>query len=508
MRSSPAIEQITAGLDALAATDVVALDDAAVREQLLALTTLANRVHAELVRRVDLFDRRGLAENDGFRTAKAWLQGVGRLPATMAHRLVRVARLLRRLPKLAASAQSGEVPAEHLQQVARLADRVSVERVAEVEASLADAARVLDLTRFTTVCERVRAHLDPDGPDPAADFDKRTLSLNPVQGMLLLRGQLDPEGGAALMTALDALMTPPGEGDERTAGQRRADAPVELARRQLTGGGLPSVGGHRPQVGVLLFPQALSPETLATLAEVHEQEAAGQRLREFLTEPAPAADWTRPGVAVDRDDLPTRAAGRAREAMLADLQQREAPPAAPAQAPAAAPAEPGTDPPRAGPAPPAWPSPGWADPPWLSWVGPISPVVAQRIACDADIWRIILDPTTGMPLDVGRAYRLVPHWIRRALYARDRGCRWPGCDVPAEWTDAHHLLPWAEHGETNVDDCVLLCRYHHGLVHEGGWSIDLDERTGAVHITRPEGIPYLIPSNRSSSWNGPSTQAA
>jgi hypothetical protein len=45
-------------------------------------------------------------------------------------------------------------------------------------------------------------------------------------------------------------------------------------------------------------------------------------------------------------------------------------------------------------------------------------------------------------------------------------------------------------------------------VHEGGWRIELDLGTGEVHITRPEGIPYLIPRTRSTSWNGPTTQAA
>jgi hypothetical protein len=144
----------------------------------------------------------------------------------------------------------------------------------------------------------------------------------------------------------------------------------------------------------------------------------------------------------------------------------------------------------------------------LNWIGPIAPEVAQRIACDADIFRVILDPANGMPLDVGRAHRLVPYWIRKALYARDRGCRWTACTAPAEWTDAHHLDDWVDDGETKVDRCCLLCRYHHCLVHEGGWSIDLDSYTGEVSITRPGGIPYLLPGRRSVSWNGPTTQAA
>lgn len=356
------------------------------------------------------------------------------------------------------------------------------------------------------MCERVRAHVDPDGPDPAKAFDQRTLSVTPVQGAVLVRGQLDPEGGAALITALDAVMTTPGDGDGRTAGQRRADALVELARRPLTAGSLSSVGGQRPQVGVLLHPQALSPDTLRKLAEAHQVDAAGGRLRQFLTGPAAGPDRVCSDV-VGNDDLPVQAASHSREAILANpLDRRHR-----------TPAEPATDRPSPG-EDPGWSQPGWADPPWLNWVGPIPPAVAQRIACDADIWRILLDPTTGQPLDVGRAYRLVPYWIRRALHARDRGCRWPGCDVPSEWTDAHHRQPWAEGGETSVTDCILLCRHHHGLVHEGGWSIDFEVETGRVHITRPEGIPYLIPRSgtrrsgtarsSSASWTGPTSQAA
>jgi hypothetical protein len=105
----------------------------------------------------------------------------------------------------------------------------------------------------------------------------------------------------------------------------------------------------------------------------------------------------------------------------------------------------------------------------------------------------VLDPATGLPLDVGRSYRIVPHWIRKALHARDRTCRWTGCDVPAVWTDSHHyVLPWYLGGETNVDELISVCRYHHVLVHEGRWTIDLDRSTGEVFVTRPDGTPYEL----------------
>jgi hypothetical protein len=316
--------------------------------------------------------------------------------------------------------------------VSRLAGQVGVEPVTEVEASLADAARVLDPAQFARLCACIHAHLDPDGPDPARDLDRRALTLTTSGGMLLVRGQLDPEAGAAVATALDALMTPPGDGDQRTPAQCRADALAELARRQLAAGTLPSVGGQRPQVGVLLYPQALSPGTLARLAEAHRADAAGQRLRELVMESGaqPTSDWTRPGTSLDRYEQAPAGFGRAGDSLRLETGPT-----------ATVTGQTSPQSPWAGPAPPrpGWGRPGWADPPWLSWIGPIPPAVAQRIACDADLWRILLDPATGMPLDVGRARRLVPHWIRRALHTRDRGCRWPGWPTPAEWTDAHHL---------------------------------------------------------------------
>jgi hypothetical protein len=532
------VDLIGPGLDALASADLAQLPDHTLRGQLVQLLMLSNRLHAEVVRRVDTFDRRGLAEPDGFRTTKGWLQAVGRVSGQVAGRMVRAARLLRRLPKLAMLAQSGEASPEHVWQVVRLADQVGAQPVAEVEDTLAEASRVLDVPGLAVVCARVAAHLDPDGPDPGRDFTRRELSLAPVQGMLMLRGQLDAEGGAALATALDALVGPPVDGEERSPGQRRADALVELARRQLSTGALPTVAGQRPQVAVLVHPQALSPETLTRLADVHRDETTGRRLRELAKATAPArpatqADWTRPGAPLAPGEHTPLMFGRTGEDLRRGLAHPQADrgtitptpprtgghdaphacthngkPTIGARAGLQAPrrASPATgDPPPGGDPPPAWAVPGWADPPWLDWIGPIAPQVAQRIACDADIWRVILDPASGMPLDVGRSHRLVPHWIRKALHARDRGCRWTGCTTPVQWTDAHHLRPWADGGQTAVDQCLLLCRYHHGLVHEGGWRVDLDAGTGEVHITRPDGVPHRITGTRSISWTGPTT---
>jgi len=146
------------------------------------------------------------------------------------------------------------------------------------------------------------------------------------------------------------------------------------------------------------------------------------------------------------------------------------------------------------------------EPAWLNWIGAIPAELAQRLACDADVSRAVLDPVTGLPLDVGREQRLVPHWMRKALHARDRGCRWPGCDAPAAWTDAHHLLAWALGGPTDIDNLLLLCRYHHVRVHEGHWRIELDRTTGELRVFRPDGRPYEL--GASQPWTGPGRRGA
>jgi hypothetical protein len=88
----------------------------------------------------------------------------------------------------------------------------------------------------------------------------------------------------------------------------------------------------------------------------------------------------------------------------------------------------------------------------------------RRIACDAGIIPVVLG-SRGEPLDVGREKRLVTPGLRLALIARDRGCSYPGCTVPPQWTDAHHVVPWISGGKTSLLNAALLCRRHHTHVH-------------------------------------------
>ena len=96
----------------------------------------------------------------------------------------------------------------------------------------------------------------------------------------------------------------------------------------------------------------------------------------------------------------------------------------------------------------------------LDWSGPISAATARRLACDAHLVPVVLG-AQGEPLDVGRASYPVTQAIWRALVARDGGCGFDGCGRPPEWTEAHHLVHWADGGETSVENCCLFCDHHH-----------------------------------------------
>jgi hypothetical protein len=370
-----------------------------------------------------------------------------------------------------AAALDGAVSPDHVDKVLDLTGRVDLEQIKAYDDILAELSAAAAPAETKKACERIAAHHDPDGaePDPAADFERRDLSVSQSGGMTCIKGRFDPEGGAAFQAVLDAVMRPPAKDDSRSAGQRRADAMIDLCRATLASGTLSTVHGVRPQIGLLLTPEQLTGLAAGTAAAVYAGGAGGD-------------------VGAAAGALDSAAAGALDSALAAatnPLARVAGPLAAPADALAAA----GVPP---------------VDKPWLDWVGPVSPATACRIACDSEFFRIVLDPRNGLPLDVGSAYRIVPPWIRKAVLARDRTCRWPGCDAPRAWLDIHHVMPWALYRRTTAEECLALCRWHHVRVHEGQWGLELDARTGQVSITRPDGRPYELGPSR--PWTTPTTQ--
>jgi hypothetical protein len=171
---SLATGQLQAVLAELTSTDVTALSDAQVRDDLLAVLSAVNQLHAVAATLTASFDTRAIADVDGCRSARAWLTAFGRLSPGAATRLLEHGRLLRDLPSVRAVAEQGSASSEHLARVVELAEHVGLAPVREVEPILAEAAATMRPAELRAVCNHVRAHLDPDGadPDPGA-FDRR-----------------------------------------------------------------------------------------------------------------------------------------------------------------------------------------------------------------------------------------------------------------------------------------------------------------------------------------------
>ena len=127
----------------------------------------------------------------------------------------------------------------------------------------------------------------------------------------------------------------------------------------------------------------------------------------------------------------------------------------------------------------------------MQWRSAIPASLLERWACDASIARMVLD-AEGIPLDHGRAVRTATAAQRRALVARDGPCcAVPGCDVPAGWTQAHHVEHWTPHGLTDLDNLHLGCEFHHARIHAGDLVVRMID--GRPRFFLPDGRPLTDP---------------
>ena len=272
------------------------------------------------------------------------------------------------------------------------------------------------------------------------------------------RGPVDPDGGAE-----DAA-----GGPAPTIAQRRADALGAVAECALAGGLDKGTAGDRYQVVV-----HVDADTLADDGEGHEAAETAPHPSDGNADAGPATgeghDTPAPYVPAGTYDQPDAAADGAVPAATA-----------------------GPAPPRSG--TPQRPTARRADCPAaargqsaLDEAGGIhvSAETARRLACDAA--KVTMrHGHAGEVLSVGRRTRTISPALRRALAARDRHCRFPGC--AAMRCDAHHVRHWARGGATALDNLVLLCRRHHRAVHEEGFRVVLGA-AGEARFVRPDGRP-------------------
>jgi hypothetical protein len=131
----------------------------------------------------------------------------------------------------------------------------------------------------------------------------------------------------------------------------------------------------------------------------------------------------------------------------------------------------------------------------------VSAEAARRHTCDAACARVVFGPDST-PTDLGRTARLPSPAQRRALAARDRGCTFPGCDLPPGWTNAHHLVHWIHGGPTDLANLALLCVHHHHRVHEGGLTVTR-QADGTLEFRRPDGTLLTVPKQRAPNRHPP-----
>jgi hypothetical protein len=322
------------------------------------------------------------------------------------------------MPATAAALAEGAVSVDHAGVIARtmvaLPGGLSTEQEHLAETHLAGWARVHDPVTVGRLGRHLIHALDTDTLEEREEraYQRRELRLSDAgDGSTRVSGRLDAESAAMVRAALDPLSAPcpgpDGERDPRTAGQRTADALVELARRANQHGTLPAGHGVRPHLAV-----TVSLETLLTRAG-DNGTGGGER----SGSPAGGSSGDAGALGSGSGQTPT------------------------------APGE-------------------------LGWGGPISAEAVRRIGCDAGISRVITDPAS-VPLDIGREQRTVTAGQWTALVTRDRGCAFPGCTRPAEWCIAHHIIHWADGGQTDLDNLVLLCGHHHRVTHHHGWQVTI-----------------------------------
>jgi hypothetical protein len=251
---------LTAAVEELAAQDLDGLTDAVRAERVLGLRRLLDRLEGHWLQELAAVDARGAAgaEHDlQVGSTAGWLRSRLRMGAGAAHTSVRTARALFRGPltQTAKALTDGQLSPAHASVLAAGTHDLPSHTAVEAEPVLVEAARRLDPPRLRQVIGHLQLVADPDSADRRAErrHQRRGLWLSAtLEGMVALDGLLEPEAGQTLLAALEPLARPASAADDRSGGQRRADALTELARRALEGGRLPQTGGVRPQLTVLV----------------------------------------------------------------------------------------------------------------------------------------------------------------------------------------------------------------------------------------------------------------
>ena len=397
----------------------------------------ADRLHARAVALVGEVERDPAAEVVGLGVEGCLREDANRT-APEARLLVAAAERLVWLPTVGRLLNEGAVSWSTVRAVVACTRSLTTEQLSWVDRAVADQEEGFrrwgadgQLAAVAELADRARPELHRDRGQRC--FERSFLSLQPgFDGSLQLYGELDAESGAAVLERLDA----PGPGESGISGDDEDPVGPPMSKGARQAERLHQACVHR-----------CGPTDLTGNAEAHDEDNAGRRPPEGFGRARPSMLVLTP---IDRlaDDVCSSSA------VLAQLLLRTA-------------------------------------------RGPVSlsQAALQRLRCDATLRQVLTgsseardgthDLTDGYDvLGVTAPTETIPTRVRVALHARDAGCRFPGCRAPAQWTDGHHVIWRSQDGPTTLDNLVSLCRRHHRAVHEGGWRLAFDARSGVVTVRR------------------------
>ena len=468
---------------------------------------------------------------DGCLSCAQWLSWRAGLAPGAAREHVRVARALGELPKLSDAMRRGRISYSKVRAVTRVATPDNEDDLLYV----CQAGTAAHVERIARAWRRIDRNTE-QAEDRLRNAGREFRTWVDEDGMVVVRGRLTPEVGAALRRALEAACDqarrgpaadgggdgeapdatadgegeaagapasgPAGEAEDREApdkpagaavdveeptfAQRQADAIGTVAEAALAGGLDRGTAGDRYQVVLHVDAEArparpdVSAGTSGHAAAKWDGISAGASAGAVCGSKPPAGD----------DRVPAGTSGNS------------APPSEQRADAGHLPA--GTSTTKrcrvSGSCPGAPSAPAGGSQTVLDEAGGIhvSAETARRLACDAATVTMRHGPG-GEILDVGRRTRTISPALRRALTARDRRCRFPGCGNRR--VDAHHIRHWADGGPTALDNLVLLCRRHHRAVHEEGFRVTMDA-DGDLRFAHPDGRP-LVEAPPAPLWTGP-----
>ena len=460
-----------AALAELARLDPAALDAASLMGQITDLATFISQAQGQLSRLAGTLDATGGAAEAGHKSASAFLRTRCGLAPGRAAAVVATARGLGELEATGKALNAGVISFDQAHIIVQAAAGLG-EAAGLAEEVLLDHAPGLDTARFRQFAGEVAYRADPGAAEERERrrWEKRHLSFGlTLDDTGMLSGACgDAVSYEIVRTAAEAFSPPGGRLDDRTAAQRRMDGLVAACKAALDGGSAPQRHGSAPHITVLV-----KDETLAQAAA--RAASAGQPPgTRPVPGPRPApgqADSAAPGPAAGASSGLVTGTSSGLPAGASPGLIRGTPGRLITGAPGRATTGPGLV---------TGAAPGRTGHGTL-----LTGRQVLALCCGAQISAIRW--ADGLPLDVGRAARTEPPGLRRALEARDQGCRWTECGALAAWATAHHIRPWSQGGATRLGDQALFCHvHHHYFIHTLGWTITGDPN-GTLHFTCPGG---------------------